>query len=50
MQGNRNDFQTPVFAINPLLPYIKKDWTVWECACGKGNLVKAFKEKDYQFQ
>ena len=47
-QGNSNDFQTPAFAINPLLPYIKKDWIIWECACGKGNLVKAFKEKDYQ--
>jgi hypothetical protein len=48
MQGNRNDFQTPAFAINPLLPYIKKDWIIWECACGKGNLIKAFNNKGYK--
>ncbi len=35
-----NDFQTPPEALDPLLPYLKEDWTIWECACGKGNLVK----------
>ena len=37
-QGNSNDFQTPPEALSPLLPYLKKDWLIWECACGKGNL------------
>lgn len=37
-----NDFQTPPHAIKPLLPYLPKEWTVWECAAGKGNLVRAF--------
>ena len=38
-QGSSNDFQTPPEAIWPLLPYIKKDWIVWEPACGEGNIV-----------
>ena len=37
-QGNSNDFQTPPEALYPLLPYLKKDWVIWEPACGKGNL------------
>jgi hypothetical protein len=42
-----NDFQTPPLALRPLLGYIKKDWTVWECACGKGNLVEDLKARGY---
>ena len=33
-----DDFQTPSEALYPLIPYLKRDWTIWECACGKGNL------------
>ena len=47
-QGSSNDFQTPARAILPLLKYIPKEWTIWECASGKGNLIKAFKEKGYK--
>lgn len=36
-----NDFQTPPEALLPLLPYIKKDWIIWECAEGKGYLTEA---------
>ena len=39
-----DDFQTPPIALTPLLPYIKKDWVVWECANGNGNLEKALKD------
>lgn len=46
-QGHANDFQTPPEAIIPLLPYLKKEWLIWECACGKGNLVKGLEEKGY---
>jgi len=46
-QGSPNDFQTPAYAIKPLLPYIPKDWVVWECASGKGNLVKEFIRQGY---
>ena len=42
-----NDFQTPKFALNPLLPYLKKDWLIWECACGSGNLIKALTSKGF---
>ncbi|OSZ78130.1 hypothetical protein CAP35_07655 [Chitinophagaceae bacterium IBVUCB1] len=47
-QGSPNDFQTPPQAILPLIPYLNKDWTIWECACGKGNLVKAFEKKGFE--
>lgn len=44
LQGNSNDFQTPPEALTPLLSYFKKDWTIWECACGKGNLKNRLTE------
>jgi len=43
-----NLFQTPPIAIEPLLPYLKKNWVIWENACGKGNLVKAFEKKGFK--
>lgn len=46
-QGNRNDFQTPNFALNPLLPYLKEDWVIWEVAEGKGNLTKYLRKLGY---
>ena len=42
-----NDFQTPPIALKPLLPYLKRDWLVWECAEGKGNLTKTLIEEGY---
>ena len=38
-QGMSDDFQTPPEALEPLLSYLKKEWTIWECAEGKGNLT-----------
>jgi hypothetical protein len=46
-QGNSDDFQTPPGALEPLLPYLRKDWVIWECACGKGNLVEGLKQKGF---
>jgi hypothetical protein len=46
--GSPNDFQTPAYAIQPLLPYLPHNWKIWECACGKGNLVQAFSKKGYK--
>ena len=43
-QGHSNDFQTPPWVLEPLYPYLDKNKTVWECACGRGNLVNAFTE------
>lgn len=46
-QGMSNDFQTPPIALNPLIPYLKTDWRIWECAMGKGNLVNELREKKF---
>ena len=43
-----DDFQTPPEALIPLLAYLKKDWLIWECAEGKGYLVKALREYGYR--
>ena len=43
-QGSPDDFQTPKEALIPLLPYLKREWITWECACGNGNLVRGLKE------
>jgi len=42
-QGRPDDFQTPPEALEPLLPYLKKDWIIWECAEGKGLLSNALR-------
>lgn len=39
-QGSSDDFQTPPEALYPLIPFLKKEWTIWEPAAGEGNLVK----------
>lgn len=46
-QGHANDFQTPPEALEPLYPYLKREWTIWEPACGKGNLCREFIAKGY---
>ena len=43
-----DDFQTPVSALKPLIPYLKKEWTIWECASGKGNLSKALGDNGFK--
>lgn len=43
-----NEYQTPTYAIDPLIPYIRKDWTIWECAEGKGNITKYLKENGFK--
>ena len=47
LQGHRSDFQTPPQALRPLLPFLKKKWLIWECAQGKGNLVRGLNEEGY---
>ena len=43
--GYSDDFQTPPEAVVPLVPYLKAKGirVVWECAAGKGNLVRALR-------
>lgn len=43
-----DEVYTPKEAINPLLPFLKKEWTIWECASGKGDLSKHFKEEGFE--
>jgi hypothetical protein len=47
-QGSPDDFQTPPKAVIPLLPYLSKEWRIWECAAGKGNLVRALQSQGYK--
>ena len=32
---------TPAYALDPLLPYLKREWSIWEPAAGTGNIVEA---------
>jgi len=43
-----DDYQTPNDALDYLIPFIRRDWIIWECACGKGNIVKYLKDKGFQ--
>jgi len=43
-----DDFQTPPEALEPLLPYLNRDWLIWECAEGKGYLTRSLRDKSYQ--
>lgn len=45
--GRPNDFQTPPYALDPLLPYLYKNSVIWEPACGKGYLVDEFRRLGY---
>lgn len=45
--GRPDNFQTPKEAIDILIPYLKKDWRIWECAWGKGNLFRFLKEEGF---
>lgn len=37
--GSPNDFQTPPVALDSLIPYLNKEWIIWECAAGQGSLA-----------
>lgn len=39
--------QTPPYAIDPLLPCLKREWTIWEPAAGENNLVEALYDSGY---
>jgi hypothetical protein len=45
--GKTDEVFTPPYAINPLIPYLKKDWLIFECAYGEGNLANAL--RSYEF-
>jgi hypothetical protein len=47
MNGHTDEIYTPDYAINPLLPYLKKDWIIWESAWGTGKLASHFKNQGF---
>ncbi len=48
MGGHTDEMFTPDYALNPLIPYLKKKWIIWECAYGKGALAKHFSNRGYK--
>lgn len=48
MGGRSDEFMTPKIAIEPLLPYLKKKWRLWESAWGKGDLAKHFEKEGFK--
>lgn len=48
--GKVNNCQTPDYALDPLLPYLPKHWTIWECAAGEGYLAQALNKAGYEVQ
>lgn len=46
-QARPDDFQTPAVALGPLYPYLPPSSIVWECAAGRGNLVRALRGGGY---
>ena len=46
--GAPDDFQTPPEALFSLLPFLNKEWTIWECAEGKGYLTSAIAKEGYR--
>ncbi len=36
--------QTPAYAVGPLLPFLKPEWTLWESAAGEGLLAAAMRK------
>ena len=48
MHGRTDEFFTPKYALKPLPPFLKKNWTVWECAWGKGTLATHLKEEGFK--
>lgn len=47
-RGQPDDYQTPPSALAPLLPHLKKEWVIWECAAGKGNLVRELRRTGHK--
>jgi len=45
--GRPDNFQTPKIALDFLLPYLKREWIIWECAWGKGNLFNFLKSEGF---
>jgi len=49
MNGHTDEIYTPDYAIKPLLPYLKKEWVIWDCAFGKGHLVGHLNKEGFKY-
>lgn len=38
---------TPAYALDPILPYLKPGWVIWEPAAGGGNMVRVFESSGF---
>jgi hypothetical protein len=48
-QGHSSSMQTPDYALDPLVPFLKhKEWMYWDCACGKGNIVRGMINRGFK--
>jgi hypothetical protein len=48
MGKNHDDIiYTPPYVTKLLIPYINKDWVIWECAAGNLNISKVFEEQGF---
>lgn len=47
-QGSPDNFQTPEEALDFLIPFLKKEWVVWEPAEGTGNLVRGLIKRGFK--
>jgi hypothetical protein len=44
----RDCFQTPDHALDPLAPFLKRGWQIWDPASGKGNLVRGLRKRGFR--
>ncbi len=42
-----DDYQTSYKSMLPVLPYIKKEWRIWECASGDGFMIDHLKKHEF---
>lgn len=47
-QGHTDEIYTPEYALNPLLPFIKEEWLIWENAWGTGVLAQHLINKGFK--
>lgn len=40
--------ESPSYALDPLLPYLPKDWSLWEPAAASGRMVRALERQGFE--
>lgn len=46
--NNYDSCQTPTYALDPILPYLKPEWSLWESATGEGFLANHLSKGGWQ--